>query len=622
MREPKEILFIDTETYANKAFIGARNEDHSKIFRIWIRHEGENNELVRELLTGNYIFVTFNGNYFDIPVLAAMYYGYGPRDIKAIANHIIGQNGKPHIVTKPFPLAYKKVKAASHIDLMKVAPQPTQTLKMYGARMNAPTIMENPFHHEADISAEQEPEVERYCIDGDLTLTQMLFKELEKPLLLRVAMSAQYGVDMRSKSDSQMAELVFVSKLGLRKNRETFIPESVRYEPPAYLKFKNERFNEIVEQCRNHNFKIKQENGHAEEPIFLKTPVASTTGKYKMGIGGLHSTHDKKLCLVAGDGWVLEDIDAVSYYPTIILLGNLVPKNLGREFLNEYRGIYEKRMVAKQLKNQSDMDSLRIALNGTFGKTSDVYSPLYSPDLTIYIVLTGQLTLLLLIEWLEEIDVQIVSANTDGIILRYREENSQRVKDTLARFTKEIGFTFEQTRYRAIAMKDVNNYFAIKMDRTIKEKGLYAKQDLRKNPGAGICNRAVGSWLATGANLESTIRSGKFHEFLYARNVNKEGGGQYGGEYFGRVIRWYKTTDPNPRSFTYVNGGAKIARTDNSAALQTFNPAGPLPNDLDYIAYLRESVRIIQDVGAAKYLSAGEASLLPEPKRRKRKKDE
>src|SRR5215470_6761270 len=128
----KEILFIDTETYANKAFIGARNEDHSKIFRIWIRYEGENNEVIRELLLGPYIFVTFNGTYFDIPILAAMYKGYSPKDIKHVANHIINQDGKPNVVTKDFSLAYKKVKEASHIDLMKVAPQPTQTLKMYG----------------------------------------------------------------------------------------------------------------------------------------------------------------------------------------------------------------------------------------------------------------------------------------------------------------------------------------------------------------------------------------------------------------------------------------------------------------------------------------------------------
>jgi hypothetical protein len=616
----KEILFIDTETYANAAFLGARNESRTKEFRYWIRYEGENKENIRELLTGPYIFVSFNGIYFDQAILAAMYAGVSPREIKGIANQLITYGAKPWFVTRPFRLAYEKVKRASHIDLLKVAPQPTQSLKMYGARLNAPTIIENPYHHESNIEPGMEPMVERYCIDGDLVLTELLFKDLEKPLQLRVDMSKEYGVDMRSKSDSQMAEAIFVKKLGLSRQRNISPPEYVTFTPPSYIKFDNPVWNEVLEVIKNEKFYISDTKGHVQLPKSLNLKLESKTGRYQMGIGGLHSIHDKKQCHIAGDGWEILDIDGTSYYTNVILINDLVPKSLGREFLNEYRTIYMRRLEAKKVKDQSTMDSLRIALNGTFGKTSDLYSPLYSPDLTMAIVLTGQLTLLMVIEWLEKAGAIIISANTDGIMIKYRTEDKEKILQTIVDFERDIGYPFEHTAYRCVALKDVNNYFAVKTDRTIKAKGLYTKQDLRKNPSAGICNIAVGNWLTHGKSLEESIRSGKMKDYFYVRNVNKEGGGMYGNERLGRVVRWYKTNRLNPLNFTYVSGGAKIARTDNSAALQAYDPAGPLPDDLDYNSYLREAIRIIQDVGAEKYLTEAERLLLPEPKRRKRKK--
>jgi len=614
----KELLFVDTETYSNKAFFGARTES-GREFRYWVRYAGENTDNIREIINSKqFIFVTFNGIYFDLPVIGAMYAGKDPEYIKRVANQIIQHEVKPWVVTKEFELAYKKVQQVGHIDLMRVVTAPAVGLKMYGARMHAPNIMENPFHHEATIKDEDEPAVERYCVEGDLDLTQRLFQDLIKPIELRVTMSHEYGIDMRCKTDAQMAEAVFVKRLQLTKKYTTRVPESVRYSPPDYLKFKNPVLQAILEQAKEAEYFLN-DTGHIELPAFLHNRIVEVGKcKYKMGIGGLHSAHDKKICYIAEDGWIIDDIDATSYYPTIILLGSLVPKNLGAEFLQEYRIIYNRRLEAKRLKDQSSMDVLRIALNGTYGKLTDKFSPLYSPDLGLYIVLTGQFTLLQVAELLEEVGCEILSANTDGMMIRYRVEDKEKVAQVLSDYTKNVGYVFEQTQYRCVAMKDVNNYFAVKMDRTLKTKGLYAKQDLRKNPSGMISALAVGEWLAHGTPVAKTIMEGKLKDFLFARNVKKLGC-MYGDEWIGNTVRWYKTTNPSPRSFTYRGGGAKIARTDNGAALMSFDPAGAHPSDLDYEAYTREAIRIIQDVGAAKFLTADEALLLPQPKRRKKK---
>src|SRR6478609_3841680 len=66
-----------------------------------------------------------------------------------------------------------------------------------------------------------------------------------------------------------------------------------------------------------------------------------------------------------------------------------------------------------------EADSKKIEINGSFGKFGSKWSALYSPDLLIQVTITGQLCLLMLIEQLEAAGVQVCSANTDGIVMRY-----------------------------------------------------------------------------------------------------------------------------------------------------------------------------------------------------------
>jgi hypothetical protein len=44
-------------------------------------------------------------------------------------------------------------------------------------------------------------------------------------------------------------------------------------------------------------------------------------------------------------------------------------------------------------------DSLKITINGSFGKLGNYYSALYAPDLMVQVTVTGQLALLKLIEY-------------------------------------------------------------------------------------------------------------------------------------------------------------------------------------------------------------------------------
>jgi len=240
---------------------------------------------------------------------------------------------------------------------------------------------------------------------------------------------------------------------------------------------------------------------------------------------------------------------------------------------------------------------LRIALNGTFGKTANKYSPLYSPDVMINITLTGQLTLLNLIETLEYHRISVVSANTDGIMLYYRKFGHPVVEKIIKDFSEKTGFIFEATPYRCVALKDVNNYYAVKEDRSVKIKGIYSAPTLSKNPTAPVVSKAVADWLSKGIAFEKTLKSTSLTDFISVRSVT--GGGVQNDEYLGRVVRWYQTTEQLP-PIVYSTNGNKVAKTDGAKACMVL-PKN-MPQDLNFDWYFQAIIKTVRDIGANKFL--------------------
>lgn len=609
----RPVIVYDTEVYPNMFLFKGRVLHNRNL--ITIRDDYPNARAsIFETLQAPCTFVSFNGIKFDIPVISAFLAGKSTEEVKRIANMIIEQELQPWEAERRF--GFKCIQC-DHIDIIEVSPS-FVGLKSYGARMHMPWLKELPYPHDSILTEEQKAHVDRYC-ENDLDTTEELFRRLEGPLKLRIAMSSEYGIDMRSKSDTQMAETAFIKRLMLDRRRAS-VPRSVRYKVPSFIQFRNRHLRAIVERMEEHVYDVNPKTGHVELPDFLgKEIITLNAGTYQMGVGGLHSTHDKKVCHVATEDWCVEDIDAASFYPSIMIHANMIPQNTGQAFIDEYRAIYDRRLAAKRSGDKTTAETLKISLNGTFGKTASRWSPLYSPDLMLAITLTGQLTLLNLIEELEEVGAKALSANTDGIAMGFPALLRPNVERVVSEFSERSKFEFEYTPYRVLAMKDVNNYMAVKTDRKIKAKGIYAPPNLRKNPTASICARAVGAWLAHGTPFEETIRSGALEEFISARNVT--GGGCQGDEYLGKVVRWYNSTDESLPPLTYLKNGNKVPKTDGARACMLIDKNAPLPADLAYNWYLKEAIRIAVDLGCRDYLTEEQIALVtPPPKARKLRK--
>jgi len=601
---------FDTETMPNRTLICAKNVDTGVWFDLW-RHEANAPGRLKQFLAQpGATFVGFNSKSFDSLIVSAFCAGRTELEIKRIADDIITNNVPPWISARKFALIDV---FADHIDLIEVAPS-FVGLKAYGARMHMPRLQEMPLAHDAFLEPEQEALLLEYC-HNDVDTTVELLNQLEKEVILRVEMSRRYGVDMRSKSDAQMAEQVYITTMGLQ-HAKNDIPTHVVYTAPGFLKFRDAGLQHILDSVDGRQFEVNPGTGHVKLPDFLGDAVVEFgTGKYQLGVGGIHSVHDRKVCHIAGND-IICDIDAASFYPSIILECGLVPENLGERFIEEYRTIYDRRLEAKRAGDKVTDGTLKISLNGTFGKLASRYSVLYSPDLMLAVTLTGQLTLLMLIEWLEAVGATTLSANTDGIAIRYPKNIDPAIQQAVAKFGETSKFSFEFTPYRVLALKDVNNYIAVKPDRTLKTKGIYAPLSLKKNPTAQVCADAAGEWLAKGTPFLDTIKAAPFCHFISARNVS--GGGEQMGKYLGKVVRWYQSNDPALEPIRYKTNGNKVPKTDGARACMELPDKVEHPPDLDYAWYHRETIKIAVALGCTNYLTPEDITLItPPPKIRK-----
>lgn len=546
-------------------------------------------------LMGTNTTVSFNGNSYDLYMIAAAIKGYNNQQLKRISDKFIKSNAPPWKTAKDLQLFVPR--SWDHIDIIEVAAG-TASLKMYGARLNAQTIQDLPYHPDDTITENMRQELVRYCFN-DLALTKKLYLHLIKQIKLREQIGEKYGLDLRSKSDAQIAETVIKSEMTKLTGKDyrpaKYDSDAVfKYQNPQIISFKTEQLRDIFERVLACEFELSG-NGSIQLPQWLsKTKIKLGGTEYQMGIGGLHSCESCQ-SVYADDKHLLIDADVASYYPSIILQQNLAPVTMGRNFITLYQRIVNDRLAAKHSGDKVTADTLKIVVNGSYGKLGSKYSALYSPELLIQTTLTGQLALLMLIESLELSGINVVSANTDGIVIRCPIEKEELLGELLFDWEITTTYMLEFTRYKSLHSRDVNNYVAVKLDGSVKRKGVFAEPTIAKNPETTICYDAVAAVLAGKSTIERTIKDcADISRFCLVRRVT--GGANWRGDDIGKTVRYYWSSDvPMTEQIAYAKNGNKVPKSDGAKPCQTLPDV--LPTDIDYARYIAFANEILKGVG-------------------------
>lgn len=592
-------LFVNVESYPNIFLITFKLHNTNKFLQLeCVGYKSFNPRLLAWIMQ-NYRTVGFNSINYDLLVIWLAYHQQDAVILKDATNNIILRNMREWELKKQYKF---QTFTTNHIDLIEVAPL-KGSLKLYGARLHTKSIQEQPFDINSDLSHFEMEEVKKFNCN-QLCITQELFDFMKERLELREALGNDYHENLMSKSDAQIAEIVLskeIGKLNGKKPQRQEIESGTvfRYSLPSYIQYQSPELQKLLGKLRTAKF-IVQPSGKMAIPEELTEPVRIGKGLYRLGIGGLHSS-EETVAYKSNENMNIIDDDFASYYPRLITTLKLYPASCGPNFLVAFDKIIDIRLDAKARKIFSRDKGLKIVINGTSGKLSDVWSVFYSPDNTIQMTVSGQLALLMLIEMLELAGIPVINANTDGIVKLVSKEKAQAKAEIIKYFESISGFTMEETKYSSYYARDVNSYFAVKKDGSIKKKGNpYAEvgsqsgTQLDVNPTVQICSDAVGKLLSEGIPIEETILNCKdFTRFVNIRQA-KAPGAHKNGEYLGRVLRWYYAKSETGCIQT-VQANNKVA--DSDGAKPCLDLPDVFPEDIDYAWYVRRTKEILEDIG-------------------------
>lgn len=659
---PRPLALYDTECFPNYWLLKLRprgGRAYSYRLRAGERFSHPERLAIVRLFEA-YTTVSFNGIGYDVPMITGAVCGLSCEELKALNDRIIVER------VKPWELGLPEWKPADHIDVMEVAPG-AGSQKQYAGRIHCRTMRDLPYSPDHFLTEAEIVEVDSYC-ENDLDVLGALFDACRPLLAMREKVGAKYGLDLRSKSDAQMAEAVLRKRCEAALGRRIFKAEidwglQFVYKVPAFISYELPQLQRALELVRQSVFRLGATGAVEMPPQLEGLEISIGSSVYKMGIGGLHS-QEKKLVAMSNATHVIKMPDVASYYPNLMINSGEFPPALGASFIVEFTGIMRERLAAKALAKQLEKQGFKgsvewveastedgggkIMINGTFGKTGSPFSVLFAPSMLIQTTITGQLSLLMLIAWLEHYGIPVISANTDGLVVMCPRHLEYLFDYLIDEWQKRTGLTMETENYVALYARDVNNYFAIKSPDDVKRKGEYAKAGLmeKKNPDVEICADACALFLAKGVPLIKTITECRdIRKFVTIQKVNGGGVKMWGEgprkgalvrdmvpvleangwakagrlwsragvanpvdaatayracfapqtpEYLGKVVRWYYSTQA-PGPIVYATNGNTVSLSYGARPCMTL--PDEFPNDIDFDWYVNKAEGMLRDVG-------------------------
>lgn len=609
----KDQVVYDCEVYSNLFMLAFKHvtTGKTKVFEIY--HDPDTGETldtfdydqVKEVFD-TFEVVGFNTIKFDNPLIAMALAGRTTEEIKRAADMIIVQGKWVSDVEKAFN--FKTLKPKREIDLIEVKVGDC-SLKTLGGRMHSKRMQDLPIPPEATITRQQLDELRLYCVN-DLDTTIDLLKALDGPLKMRRDMMEAYpiGISFMSLSEGQIAEATIKHTAEKNLGRRIYKPKltsnfSFGYEPASWLKFQTPLLQNVFDVVKNATFEVDEKSKIIIPKEILDLDIKIGDMTYTLAVGGLHSTESHR-SLYSDEEFITLDADASSLYPMLMVLCQIEPQAYQGQFLTVFGEIVEKRLQAKRDKNKLLADKLKLLANSSYGRTGSKYSTFYDAEGMLRVTLTGQLTLLQLVEMFELCGIPVISANTDGVTCRFNRSKIDLYNKIIKGFEKLTGLEMEVVEYKSIHNASVNSYFAVKPDGSIKQKGPYSAPGLQKNPNGYICSIAVAEFLSKGTPVEDTIRSHTdFRDFVVVRNVT--GGAVKGDTYLGKAVRWYYAKGETG-IIQYKRNGNKVPLSLGAKPCMTL--PDEFPDDVDHDKYLKMTKKILIDIG-----------MLPQPSKLPRK---
>lgn len=527
-----------------------------------------------------------------------------------------------------FPEYKEEWLSLKQLDLFKIHHYDNKnrrvSLKRLEFEMDLENIEEMPIHHTKENMTQDEIALTRdYCIN-DIMATYEFYKitigDTNHPLYkgnnqieLRQDIYEEFGIPCLNYSDSKIGDEMIKKYYCQEKHiqyadlpKKGFFRKDVKAKNciADYVTFQTPELQKFLKLVKKQVFTINDD---------FKESLVFYGNTYTFAKGGLH-TENKPKIFEADDENKILDWDVSSYYPAIIINNGRYPQHLGKEFLRGYQQMFDKRLELKPLakkdkKIKGIVGALKLAVNSVYGKSSDMQNWIYDRQLTMFTTITGELSLLMLIEAYELAGINIISANTDGVTIMVNNELLQKMHEINKWWMDLTTYELEDTNYKKIIFSTVNDYLAIKTDGEIKKKGDFLTDfELHKNKSARIVPIALERYYVNDVPVDTTIRNHtNIYDFALRQKASKdfhyEGLAGTNKTIYNKLIRYYvshngekllKVKNPecttNAVDISQVEAGEWVMHVCNHLTIDH-----PLDN-INYDYYIEKAERIIEKI--------------------------
>jgi hypothetical protein len=570
---------MDYETLSN-CFIAVFEAVNSEEQKIFVVHESQNNilelvEFLHENISSEEWHVSFNGLGFDSQITEyilrnrdTVIHNTGEVIARWIYNRaqdvIARQNAGEFLEFSQRDLQINQV------DVFKLNHWDNNakrsSLKWIQYTMDWPNIIDMPIHHTETITAEQIPEIIRYCIN-DVKSTKQIMRLSKEQINLRRTLTEEYGINLFSASEPRISKELFlhflsqkleVKKWDLRQARTHRARITVKNIILPYIEFKTATFQNLLKKFEEVVIYPGETKGG------FKYSVQYKGVKTDYGLGGIHGARSTKV-YESNEDMVIMTSDVTSFYPNLAIRNKWAPAHLPKdEFCDLYEWFFEerKKIPKKDPKNYV----YKIILNSTYGLSNDENSFLYDPEFTMRITINGQLSLSMLYEMIcEEIPNAIpLMQNTDGLETMIPREYVDKYMEICKRWEDITQLQLEHDTYSKIILGDVNNYIAITEDGKSKCKGRFEYDNLalHKNKSFLIIPKAIHAYFVDGIQPEDYLAENQ-NIFDYCGGVKIKGDWNF---YEHKIVNGEHSIEPIQHTIRYFvsNSGSKIIKRNNT----------------------------------------------------------
>ena len=610
----KIVLVYDIEVFPNVFSCTLKNSETKEVLVYELSHRKkdivkEASTMVQLFLDKQYLFCGYNNIHYDNPIMNFIIENIDsmPNNYQKVCDRIYRLSQL--IVTSETSEAWKQWKYATNFATMDLLTMLfSQKLRVGLKEMQVTMKYHNVQEYEGNfddwLPDEEIDKMLSYNLN-DVDSTLELLNRCKKDIDLRIGIQKEYGIDVLSKDGMSIGTEILKEKY-LEKTGKKWADIKDLRSPCDIIDLKDVIFPFIQYETpilKNLLKEMKQQKvspgRKGYEKHFLLDNVEVT-----VGVGGIHTKNEPEK-IIPKENELLLDSDVNSLYPSLIISYGLVPKHLGKEFLEIYGQVREERLYAKRNGLKVKNETLKLALNGATGNYQNQYSWLYDPVAVMKIRINGQLLLLMLTEMLLKAGARLKQLNTDGIL--YLIDKDVDYQSILKKWEEKTKLTLETEEYEVFYQFAINDYLAIgkgysesKDKNLIKQKGLFIdKVKLGKGMQPMIIPEALNAYFADGIPIEETIRNCKdINKFVTYQKADKKFSVEYNNKLISRINRYYVSTNgPFLYKCELIDGKREnytnMLKASGVTIVNNLDEVTEFPTNINYKYYIAECKKIL-----------------------------